>query len=281
MCRIALLTIGVFWIQHMASCNSAMTCLLLTAVMTNCCYLYFRLNHRDLQPNIGLFWYFFTEMFEHFRPLFLFSFQMNATVLYLVPLTIKLHKQPIFLATILIALTSIFRSYPCVGDIAFYMALFPLWKHSTICKWNMQLQWKLFTYQKFIFTGYNINKFSNFIVSVMANYFVVFCFFLITSALGPTVWYLWIYCNSANANFYFGATLAFASAQVNNLNNLILKCVLLEIDITILLLCWFFFFFIDISGDRFAICVEQARLLFASWSQSIESIDFRISYHLM
>lgn len=97
----------------------------------------FRLNHRDLQPNIGLFWYFFTEMFEHFRPLFLFSFQMNATILYLVPLTIKLHKQPIFLATILIALTSIFRSYPCVGDIAFYMALFPLWKHSTICEYTL------------------------------------------------------------------------------------------------------------------------------------------------
>lgn len=97
-------------------------------------FKFFSLNHRDLQPNIGLFWYFFTEMFEHFRPLFLFSFQMNATVLYLVPLTIKLHKQPIFLATILIALTSIFRSYPCIGDIAFYMALFPLWKHSTIRK---------------------------------------------------------------------------------------------------------------------------------------------------
>lgn len=29
------------------------------------------------------------------------------------------------------------------------------------------------------------------------------------------VWYLWIYCNSANANFYFGTTLAFASAQVS------------------------------------------------------------------
>lgn len=94
----------------------------------------FRLNHRDLKPNIGLFWYFFTEMFEHFRTLFLFSFQLNATVLYLVPLTIKLYKRPIFLATILIALTAIFRSYPCVGDIAFYMALFPLWKRSAMRK---------------------------------------------------------------------------------------------------------------------------------------------------
>lgn len=49
----------------------------------------------------------------------------------------------------------------------------------------------------------------------MANNFIVFCFLLITSVLGPIVWYLWIYCNSANANFYFGATLAFASAQVS------------------------------------------------------------------
>ncbi|KAJ6648030.1 Phosphatidylinositol glycan anchor biosynthesis class U protein, partial [Pseudolycoriella hygida] len=140
-----------------------------------------RFYHTDLQPNIGLFWYFFTEMFEHFRTLFLYTFQMNATVLYLFPLTIKLHKKPLLLATILTALITIFRSYPCIGDVALYMALFPLWKSSA--------------------------KF-------MANNFIVFCFLLITSALGPMVWYLWIYCNSANANFYFGTTLAFASAQI-------------------------------------------------------------------
>lgn len=108
-----------------------------------------RLNHRDLQPNIGLFWYFFTEMFEHFRTLFLIAFQMNATILYLVPLTIKLHKQPIFLATIITALTSIFRSYPCVGDIAFYLALFPLWKQSAKCEYipfrSNAFYWLMFT----------------------------------------------------------------------------------------------------------------------------------------
>lgn len=181
----------------------------------------FSLNHRDLQPNIGLFWYFFTEMFEHFRPLFLFSFQMNATILYLVPLTIKLHKQPIFLSTILIALTSIFRSYPCVGDIAFYMALFPLWKHSTKREYYFTFCVIYFSAQR-CRNGVKLAQFHSFSIlsfSVMANYFVVFCFFLITSALGPTVWYLWIYCNSANANFYFGATLAFASAQVNEQYN--------------------------------------------------------------
>ncbi len=32
----------------------------------------------DLTPNIGLYWYFFIEMFEQFRSLFLFVFQMLA-----------------------------------------------------------------------------------------------------------------------------------------------------------------------------------------------------------
>lgn len=94
----------------------------------------FRFFYRDLQPNIGLFWYFFTEMFEHFRTMFLITFQMNATVLYLVPLSLKLRKEPILLATILVGLMSIFRAYPCVGDVAFYLALLPLWKRSWKCK---------------------------------------------------------------------------------------------------------------------------------------------------
>lgn len=97
----------------------------------------YRFYHTDLQPNIGLFWYFFTEMFEHFRTLFLMTFEMNATILYLFPLTIKLHKKPLLLATILTALITIFRSYPCIGDVAFYMSLFPLWKPSARCEFTL------------------------------------------------------------------------------------------------------------------------------------------------
>lgn len=59
---------------------------------------------------------------------------MNATILYLIPLTLKLKDEPIMLATVLIALSAIFRSYPCVGDVAFYMALLPLWKNCSKCK---------------------------------------------------------------------------------------------------------------------------------------------------
>ncbi|XP_037957745.1 phosphatidylinositol glycan anchor biosynthesis class U protein [Teleopsis dalmanni] len=137
--------------------------------------------YRDLQPNIGLFWYFFTEMFEHFRIMFLITFQMNATVLYLIPLTMKMRKEPFLLATILIALISIFRSYPCLGDVGLYLALLPLWR---TC-------WKF-----------------------MAHKFLVFCMVLVTLSLLPALWYLWIHAGSANANFYFGVTLALSSGQI-------------------------------------------------------------------
>ncbi|KAJ2947825.1 hypothetical protein O0L34_g9612 [Tuta absoluta] len=141
----------------------------------------FILTVPDLKPNIGLFWYFFTEMFEHFRLLFVCAFQINALVLYVVPLTLRFKNEPVLLATVLVALTSIFRSYPCIGDVGFYLSLLPVWKH-------------LFNFmqQKLIVGGA----------------------FIMTSALGPALWHLWIYSNSANANFFFGVTLSFATAQI-------------------------------------------------------------------
>lgn len=141
----------------------------------------FILTVPDLRPNIGLFWYFFIEMFEHFRSLFIYSFQINVTILYLIPLSIRFRQDPMLLATSLLSLTAIFKSYPCLGDIGFVLSLYPCWKH-------------LFNY--------------------IQQGFLVSCCFLVTTILGPTVWYLWIYSGSANANFYFGVTLAFATAQI-------------------------------------------------------------------
>lgn len=137
--------------------------------------------YRDLKPNIGVFWYFFTEMFDHFRTMFLITFQMNATVLYLIPLSIKLRNEPLMLGTILISLIAIFSSYPCIGSTSFYIAFLPFWRRC----------WKF-----------------------MAHNFVVLCFFLITILVMPALWHLWIYAGSANANFYFGITLAFSTGEI-------------------------------------------------------------------
>lgn len=48
----------------------------------------------------------------------------------------------------------------------------------------------------------------------MQQGFIVGCFLLSCTIFAPTVWHLWIYSRSANANFYFGVTLAFAIAQI-------------------------------------------------------------------
>lgn len=134
----------------------------------------------DLTPNIGVFWYFFTEVFEHFRVFFLWIFQLNAFV-YIVPLGIRLRREPLLLLFLAIALTTVFKSYPSVGDVALYTSLLPIWKH-------------VFPYMK--------------------QYFLVGCVFVSCSALAPLLWHLWIFSSSANANFYFGITLAFNTGQI-------------------------------------------------------------------
>ncbi|XP_021961854.1 phosphatidylinositol glycan anchor biosynthesis class U protein [Folsomia candida] len=148
----------------------------------------FILNVRDLKPNIGLFWYFFTEMFGHFHLLFICTFQINAFI-YMIPLTIRFFNEPSILIYSFCALMSIFKSYPCIGDVGFYLALLPMWKH-------------LFPF--------------------MQQKFLVGCFFIATSVLAPIQWFLWIYSGSANANFYFGVTIAFGTAQIFLLTDVLL-----------------------------------------------------------
>ena len=53
----------------------------------------------ELTPNMGLFWYFFTEMFEHFRSFFVWTFQINCFV-YVFPLAFKLKKQVMMICNV-------------------------------------------------------------------------------------------------------------------------------------------------------------------------------------
>uniref|UniRef100_A0A3Q3MAG2 Phosphatidylinositol glycan anchor biosynthesis, class U n=1 Tax=Mastacembelus armatus TaxID=205130 RepID=A0A3Q3MAG2_9TELE len=140
----------------------------------------FILSVPDLTPNIGLFWYFFAEMFEHFRLFFLCVFQINV-FFYTIPLSIKLKEHPVFLIFMQLAIISIFKSYPTVGDIALYMAFLPVWSH--------------------------LHRF-------LRNVFLVSCVLLACSALFPVLWHLWIYAGSANSNFYYAITLLFNVAQI-------------------------------------------------------------------
>ncbi|KAE8576582.1 hypothetical protein XENTR_v10004250 [Xenopus tropicalis] len=131
-----------FWLFSCQYCSMYLGCLCVLV-----CHSFFLLNSwdfipsiygfilsvPDLTPNIGLFWYFFAEMFEHFSLFFVCVFQINV-FFYIVPLTIKLKDHPMFLMFMQLAVISIFKSYPTVGDVALYMALLPMWAHLSRCK---------------------------------------------------------------------------------------------------------------------------------------------------
>ena len=140
----------------------------------------FILTVPELTPNMGIFWYFFTEMFDHFRLFFICTFQLNL-VLYVAPLSIKFPNQPLLLSVVIIGLTAVFKSYPGLGDVGFFLSLLPLFSN-------------LFLFMK--------------------QTFIIICMFLFTTVLAPIAWQLWIYNNSANANYYFAINLAYSTAQI-------------------------------------------------------------------
>ena len=140
----------------------------------------FILTVPELTPNMGIFWYFFTEMFDHFRLFFICTFQLNL-VLYVAPLSIKFPNQPLLLSVVIIGLTAVFKSYPGLGDVGFLLSLLPLFSN-------------LFLFMK--------------------QTFIIICMFLFTTVLAPIAWQLWIYNNSANANYYFAINLAYSTAQI-------------------------------------------------------------------
>lgn len=87
-----------------------------------------RLLLPDLTPNVGLWWYFFIEMFDSFRDFFLGVFWLHVAS-YTPGLTIRLRKQPLFVAATLTGVFAIFTPYPSVADAALYLSLVPLFRH--------------------------------------------------------------------------------------------------------------------------------------------------------
>ncbi|KAG1841695.1 GPI transamidase subunit PIG-U-domain-containing protein [Suillus subalutaceus] len=64
----------------------------------------------DLTPNPGLWWYFFTEMFDHFRPFFLMVFSVHL-VIYIFPICIKFQHDPLYAAFLLVGVLGTFKAY--------------------------------------------------------------------------------------------------------------------------------------------------------------------------
>jgi len=132
----------------------------------------------DLTPNVGLWWYFFIEMFDSFREFFLCVFQLHLLI-YAGGLCIRIRKQPLFVITTMLGISAIFKSYPSIGDTTLYLSLLPLYRH-------------VFPLMRYTF----------FATSTL----------LYATLLGPAFYYLWIYAGSGNANFFYAITLVWCLA---------------------------------------------------------------------
>ena len=87
----------------------------------------------DLTPNVGLWWYFFIEMFDSFREFFLGVFWLHLAG-YVGGLSVRVRKQPLFIITALLGIFAIFKPYPSLSDTSLYFAMLPLYRHIFPCK---------------------------------------------------------------------------------------------------------------------------------------------------
>jgi phosphatidylinositol glycan class U len=64
----------------------------------------------DLTPNIGLYWYFFIEVFETFKLFFICLFQF-VIFIFIIPTTIRFYKHPLFTMYVLATILAILKPY--------------------------------------------------------------------------------------------------------------------------------------------------------------------------
>ncbi|MCJ1258708.1 hypothetical protein MMC24_006541 [Lignoscripta atroalba] len=130
----------------------------------------------DLTPNVGLWWYFFIEMFDSFREFFLGVFWLHLGA-YVGGLCFRLRKQPLFIIATMLGIFAVFKPYPSISDTSLYLAILPLYRH---------------------------------IFPLMRYTFVAVATLLYATLLGPAFYYLWIYAGSGNANFFYAITLVWS-----------------------------------------------------------------------
>jgi hypothetical protein len=82
----------------------------------------------DLTPNPGLWWYFFTEMFDAFRSFFLGVFWLHMLA-YSVPFTLRLRNQPLAAVIAMLGVLAIFQPYANVGEVGAWLATTCLMGH--------------------------------------------------------------------------------------------------------------------------------------------------------
>lgn len=76
----------------------------------------------SLTPSLSLWWYFFVEIFDHFRDFFLLVFNVHL-FLWVVPICIRFRHDALFALFLLLGVQSIFKPHPTIGDVSLYLSL--------------------------------------------------------------------------------------------------------------------------------------------------------------
>ncbi|QRV79228.1 phosphatidylinositol glycan anchor biosynthesis class U protein [Ceratobasidium sp. AG-Ba] len=133
----------------------------------------------DATPNCGLWWYFFTEMFDHYRPFFLFAFSAHPLI-YIAPMCMKFKHDPFYAAYLLLGVSTTLKSYPTLADAGLFISLTPLFPET---------------------------------FAHLRHPLPTFLLHLHSALLMPLASHLWLSQGTGNANFLYAATLVYGLAN--------------------------------------------------------------------
>lgn len=149
-----------------------------------------------LFPNIGLWWYFFIEMFDAYVPFFKAVFNL-VVVSFIAPLTVRFYRQPCYAFVLCVGWITLTKPYPTLGDAGFLLGFLPLFR-------------PLFGYLR---------------------YSALSCLlFLHALVLSPIFYHLWVDLGSGNSNFFYAITLVYALAIASIIADLCWAMLRLEYD---------------------------------------------------
>ena len=156
------------------------------------------LTAQDYTPNVGIYWYFFSMLFDRFKPYFTFAFNVQLFV-YVLPLVIRIRGRPLVLVTVLTSLVALLRPYPTLGDFAVPSVFMLMHPH---------------------------------LIARMRNKSTLIVITMIGVVLMPTMWYLWLYPGAVCANHYFFSQLTYTLSLLLTVSEFLGAAVLRDRQIT-------------------------------------------------
>ncbi|KAM9891324.1 hypothetical protein OXX79_010804 [Metschnikowia pulcherrima] len=147
------------------------------------------ISFEKITPNLGLWWYIFTEMFEFFTSLYKGIFNLYNFV-FVVPFTLRFFEyandkkagDSFFAFALCFLWISFSKSYPIIGDLGFSISLLPIFRSTVI------------PHAKFL---------------PITSLMLITCLLL-----SPIFYYCWIVLGNGNSNFFYSMSLAWGVVHV-------------------------------------------------------------------